>query len=289
MAMTTERIDPRTAIRAVHLTVSDLERSLDFYTETLGTRVLSREGSEASLGAADRAPLLVLRGDPDAPPRPRRTTGLFHFAILLPQRRDLARSLRRLAERGWPVSGASDHLVSEAVYLDDPDGIGIEIYRDRPREEWEFTDEGVSMATIPLDIGAVMGELGDDDLRWDGLPAGTRIGHVHLNVADLGDAERFYSGTLGFEVTVRNYPGALFVSAGGYHHHIGLNVWNGEGAPPPPEGSIGLDRYSIVVPDRGELERIAGRLEGAAEIQTADGALLTRDPSGIGVEIAGEG
>ena len=240
-------LPPDTTIGAVALTVRDLERSLDFYEGTLGFRTLSRDGDEAAV-AADGEALLELRADPDAPERPRHTTGLFHFAILVPSRRDLARSLSRLAERRWPLTGASDHLVSEALYLNDPDGIGIEIYRDRRRDGWPREGGMVQMATLPLDLDGVIGELGDDEPAWAGIAAGTRIGHVHLNVADLADSERFYCDELGFEVTVRGYPGALFVSAGGYHHRVGLNTWNGPGAPPPPEGAVGLRHYEIVAP-----------------------------------------
>ena len=281
--MASERIHPDAAIGAVRLTVSDLERSLDFYTRILGMGVLSREGGEARLGN-DGAALLELRGDADAPPRPRRTTGLFHFAVLVPSRRDLARVLAHLAEERWPLTGASDHLVSEAAYLHDPDGIGIEIYRDRPREEWTVGEEGVAKATLPMDLDGVLGELTEEEPPWEAIAEGTRMGHVHLNVADLADSERFYCDTLGFDATARNYPGALFVSAGGYHHHVGLNIWNGAGAPPPPDGAIGLDRYEIVVPDDAELDRIRGQVEAAGfDVGNDGGHIVTRDPAGNGL------
>jgi catechol 2,3-dioxygenase len=251
-----------TAIGAVALTVRDLERSLDFYENALGFRALERNGNEAALGA-DGNPLLELHADPSAPEPPPRTTGLFHYAILVPSRPELARSLARLAERRWPLTGASDHLVSEALYLNDPDGIGIEIYRDRPRDEWPREGGTIQMATLPLDLDGVLGDLPDQP-PVEGLAGGTRIGHVHLNVADLADSEAFYCDELGFEVTVRAYPGALFVAAGGYHHHVGLNTWNGPGAPPPPEGAIGLRHFEIVVPGGSDRE-------------------LMRDPSGNGV------
>ena len=241
-------ISPEAAIGAVELTVRDLARSLDFYEHTLGFRRLDAADSHASLGAG-KAPLLRLHGDPKAPARPRRTAGLFHFAILVPSRPDLARSLALLAERRWPLTGASDHLVSEALYVNDPDGIGIEIYRDRPREEWELDGDQVRMATLPLDLDSIIGDLDEPALGDPELAPATRIGHVHLNVADLADSEAFYCGELGFHVTTRSYSGALFVAADEYHHHVGLNVWNGEGAPPPPDGAIGLRHYEIVVPD----------------------------------------
>ena len=178
-----------TAIGAVELIVRDLDRSVSFYERAIGLEVLERDPvGHAALGAGGRR-LLVLHGEPEAPPRPPRTTGLFHFAILVPDRPGLARSLARLVDAGWRLTGASDHLVSEALYLDDPEGIGIEIYRDRPREEWPYDGGSVRMATLPLDLDGLMGELGDGP--GEPLPAGTRIGHVHLNVADIGDSERF--------------------------------------------------------------------------------------------------
>jgi len=279
------KLPDETAIGRVELTVRDVGRSVDFYEGALGLEPLDRYGAEATLGAGGE-PLLVLHGDPDAPDRPRRTTGLFHFAVLLPSRADLAGSLIRLAERRWPLSGASDHLVSEALYLSDPDGIGIEIYRDRPRSEWPRDDGTIRMATIPLDLDSVLADAGGEATAG-AVPPGTRIGHVHLNVADLDASERFWCDIVGFDVTVRGYPGALFVSAGGYHHHVGLNTWNGPGAPPPPAGAVGMRRFRLEVPDDGAAaarERLAAV---GIEIETREGGFLARDPSAIAVELAG--
>jgi len=243
----TQGLPDGTAIGAVDLVVRDLDRSLGFYTQTIGFEERGRKGGVAELGAGDRT-LLRLRGEPEAPPRPPRTTGLFHFAILVPSRAELARSLVRLAERGWRLTGASDHLVSEALYLNDPDGIGIEIYRDRPRGDWPRRDGVVQMATLPLDLDDVASELEPGAALEAPVDPGTVIGHVHLNVADLQASEDFWCGEVGFDVIVRAYPGALFVSAGGYHHHLGLNTWAGAGAPPPPAGAIGLESFEIVAP-----------------------------------------
>jgi catechol 2,3-dioxygenase len=186
-----------------------------------------------------------------------------------------------VADSGWRFSGASDHLVSEALYLNDPEGNGIEIYRDRPREEWNRAQGELQMATLPLDLQGVAGELRQAEEDGNGMPAGTRMGHVHLNVADIPASEAFYSGLLGFDVMVRSYPGALFVAAGGYHHHIGLNTWAGEGAPPPPPGSLGLRRFEVVVPSTEGLDEIAGRLAGASvESSRDDAGLHVTDPSG---------
>lgn len=232
-------------IGQVSLTVANLDGSIAFYRDVLGFRQVTREGSTASLGAGRMLVELVEKRD--AIPKPRRSAGLYHFAILVPSRAALGRSLRRLAAMNWPLTGASDHLVSEALYLDDPDGLGIEIYRDRPRPEWPRRDGQVLMATDPLDLGGVHDEPGAD-APWSGLDAATVIGHVHLHVPHLDAAEALYCGRIGFEPTVRGYPGALFVAAGGYHHHLGLNTWTGIGAPPPPEQAVGLRSFTIESP-----------------------------------------
>jgi catechol 2,3-dioxygenase len=208
----------------------------------------------------------------------------------VPDRGELARALRRAIDVRWPLAGASDHLVSEALYLSDPEGNGIEIYSDRPAETWHRDGPEIAMATLPLDLEGLMAELGGgngigvpqgaDAAADDGLAAGTRIGHVHLNVADLAVAEAFYGGLLGFDVTARGYPGALFLSAGGYHHHIGLNIWWGEGAPPPPDGAAGLRSFELSLPSRDALEGAVRRLsEGGVEVGGGRGAAVVRDPS----------
>jgi catechol 2,3-dioxygenase len=276
-------IDPGTSMGAVRLTVSDLDRLRDFYRDAIGLTELPSDHDVVSLGTEER-PIVELVGDPDAPPRPPGTSGLFHLAILVPGRPDLARALQRIAEAGWHLSGASDHLVSEALYLSDPEGNGIELYRDRPREEWPVRDGVLQMDTLPLDLDGVLRELRREDAEA-GMPAGTRMGHVHLNVGDLTAAEAFYSAALGFDVTVRGYPGALFVSAGGYHHHLGLNTWTGEGAPPPPPGSRGLREFEIVLPNERALEEVERRISdrGIAHERGGEGnedVLRLSDPSG---------
>lgn len=276
-------IHPATGVGPVALTVGDLERSERFYRDMIGFKVLGRMGDTITLGADGTTALLAITGQPGARRLPR-TTGLYHFAILVPSRVALARSLRQLAEAHWPLSGASDHLVSEALYLDDPDGNGIEIYRDRPREEWPRPNGQIQMATDPLSIDSLIDELAHDPSPWNGIAPGTIIGHVHLHVADLRAAEEFYHGVLGFDIIQRYGPSALFVSAGGYHHHIGLNTWAGVGAPPPPPGSVGLRSFDIRLPDAATrdalLERV--RAAGIATEEVAHGVLL-RDPSANGV------
>jgi catechol 2,3-dioxygenase len=270
-----------TDIGTVRLTVADLGRSLDYYERALGLRASERDDGRLALGAPGGPPLIELTADAGAPALRRNATGLFHLAILLPSRGHLAVALRRLSDARIPLDGASDHLVSEALYLHDPDRNGIEIYRDRPPDEWPHVDGELEMATLPLDIDDILTELPSASAADAVVPAGTRIGHVHLQVADLGSAEAFYSGVLGFDVTVRGYAGALFVSAGGYHHHIGLNTWNSLGAGAPPPGSIGLRSFEVVIPSADELGRILDRVsEAGIETERSDGAALVRDPSG---------
>ena len=257
-------IDPATRMGAVTLTVADLDALAAFYRHTIGLEEQRREGVTVELGAPGSAePLVRLVGDPAAPPRPNRTTGLFHLAVLVPSRAELARALNRVQAAGWRFTGASDHLVSEALYLDDPEGNGIEIYRDRPREEWSRDADGnLRMATLPMDVEGVLGSAEPGDAGV-GMPEGTTIGHVHLQVRSIPEADDFYTGALGFDATVRGYPGALFVSAGGYHHHLGLNTWAGEGAPPPPPGARGLRSYEIVLAGRAGARRREGGRRGS--------------------------
>ena len=281
----TGSIDPGTSMGAVRLTVGDLDRLSDFYREAIGLTELETSNGIVRMGTGDPADgaVVELVGDPDALPRPSGTSGLFHLAILVPSRPDLARALQRVAEAGWRLSGASDHLVSEALYTSDPEGNGIELYRDRPREEWPVRDGVLQMDTLPLDLEGVLGELRREDANA-GMAPGTRIGHVHLNVGDLAAAEAFYSGGLGFDVTVRGYPGALFVSAGGYHHHLGLNTWAGEGAPPPPAGSRGLREFEIVLPSDDAVADEAFRLlEAGFESKPENQQVRATDPSGNAV------
>jgi catechol 2,3-dioxygenase len=270
---------------AVHLTVADLERSLAYYESAIGLAVRARDGDRASLGTPD-AELLVLVEEPGAT-LVRRHTGLFHYALRLPERADLARWLAHATRTGLPLAGMSDHFVSEAIYLGDPDGHGIEIYRDRPRDVWEGK-VWAGMTTEPLDVPSLLGELDAPATEpFDGLPPGTDMGHVHLQVADTAEAIAFYRDVLGFELMADLFGSAAFFGAGGYHHHVGANTWQSRGAGPPPPGSAALRYATIVLPDAGERDRVAGRVAdaGGEPEDRADG-ILVRDPSGIALLLA---
>jgi catechol 2,3-dioxygenase len=265
---------------AIRLRAADAERLARFYEEAIGLEVVE-DGPITGLGVDGRA-LVELEPDPDAPPRPPHTTGLFHLALLVPTRADLARALRRVVAAGSRLTGASDHLVSEALYLRDPEGNGIELYRDRPRDDWPDAGGSLRMDTLPLDLGSLLSE--EDEAGDDAdMPAGTTLGHVHLQVADLAAAERFWVDALGLDVAVRGYPGALFVSAGGYHHHVGLNTWAGVGAPSPPDGALGLDRFEVVLPNAQAVSDAGERLAAAGPVELVDGGVIAADPSGNAV------
>jgi catechol 2,3-dioxygenase len=269
-------IDAATHIGAVHLTIRDLDRSIRFYEAHLGFSLHRRDDRTAWLGAG--GPDLLVLSQCDKAPRVRGTTGLYHFAILVPSRADLARALRRLVETETVMQGAADHLVSEALYLADGDGNGIEIYRDRPRAEWPFVNGQLRMAADPVDFDGLLAEPGG--MGGGGLARGTVIGHVHLHVARLDEAQHFYVDVLGFELMQRYGPSALFVSAGGYHHHIGLNTWAGVGAPPPPPGAIGLQHFDVVLPNEAAVAAIADRVaEAGIPTEPVDLGLLVHDPA----------
>jgi catechol 2,3-dioxygenase len=284
-------MDPAAHIGAVELTIADLDRSVRFYQSHLGFVVHRREDRAAWLGAGG-ADLLVLSQSETAP-RVRGTTGLYHFAILTPSRADLGRALRRLVETDTTLQGAADHGVSEAIYLADPDGNGIEVYRDRPRDQWPFVGlpagalakagDRLRMGADPLDLDALLAEPGG--ASGAGLARGTVIGHMHLHVSRLDEAERFYVDVLGFDLMQRYGPSALFVSAGGYHHHIGLNTWAGVGAPPPPAGAIGLKFFVVALPTAAAVDAVGDRLTaGGVPFDRTGEGILARDPSGNAVK-----
>lgn len=278
------QIHPDTELGPVHLRVSDLDRSILFYREVIGFEVLQHAGKTVELTADGQNPLLVLEEMENAAIMSKRThTGLYHFAILLPDRKSLGLALRNLIDHQIRM-GSSDHLVSEALYIDDPDHNGIEIYRDRPRDTWKRDAQGeVLMAVDPLDGQGLLDEAGDE--AWSGLPAGTKIGHIHLHVADLERTKEFYCNGLGFDLTAHYGNSALFVSAGGYHHHIGLNTWAGVGAPVPPPNAAGLNFFTVVVPTADEMKAIMDRLGNAGiTAERQEDGWFVQDPSGIRIQ-----
>lgn len=271
------RLPKTLSVGPLELSVSDLQRSVAFYRQVLGMTVLEQSRDHVTLGQGP-TPLLRLRGHPGARPAPASATGLYHFAVLLPSRADLGRWVRHVAALGIRV-GQSDHLVSEAFYLNDPDGHGIEVYRDRPRGEWRWNLDQVEMASEPIDIPGLLAEPGAET-PFTGLPDGTVMGHVHLRVGDVAAAEHFYRTVLGFDVVAR-WSGALFVSVGGYHHHLGLNTWQSAGGSPAPEGSARLERVTLILPAAADLDALAGRLQAAGvDFTQAAGRLDVHDPAG---------
>ncbi|MBV9108207.1 MAG: VOC family protein [Gemmatimonadetes bacterium] len=276
------RLPAETHVGRVRLQVSDLERSLAWYGRVLGFRVTERRDGFAALAAhGDGAPLVELHEKPGAAPSPMRgQLGLYHFAILLPDRPALGRFVAHLGEAGERF-GASDHLVSEATYLHDPDGLGIEVYADRPREEWRAEERELQMTTVALNLRDVMAAAHGEP--WTGMPAGTTIGHVHLHVGDLRPAADFYHAALGLDAVVWSYPGALFLSAGGYHHHLGLNTWAGPDAHPAGDADARLLEWELVVPSASDAQAAARSLVDAGFSADGDGRIP--DPWGTMVRI----
>ena len=279
-------IPAATRMGAVHLTVADLDRSIAYYEWALGLRAGERQDGRVALSAGGED-LLVLYEQPGARSA-RGYCGLYHFALLLPERVDLARWLAHAARERVPLVGLSDHYVSEAIYLSDPDDHGIEVYWDRPREVWEGA-VAERLTTVALDTRSLLGELEDGaGAVFDGLPAGTVMGHVHLRVADIPSTIAFYRDVLGFALMASLGTSAAFLSAGGYHHHLGANTWESAGAPPAPADAATLRRATVVLPDAAARDRVAGqaRAAGFEVVAVDDGGVLVRDPSGNPVVLA---
>lgn len=278
------RLPDATHLGRVRLQVADLDRSIAYYETVIGLRVVDRAGDVATLGphGAD-AVLVELRAKAGVRAVARRgQIGLYHFAILLPDRASLGRLIAHLAAIDVHA-GMSDHFVSEAIYLQDPDGLGIEVYADRPRSEWRSADRQLAMTTNPLDVHDVVRAGGD--IPWTGAPAGTVIGHVHLYVRDLDEASAFYHEALGLDKVVWGYPGALFMSAGGYHHHLGTNTW-AAGAPLPTDDDARLVEWEIVVPDAASVARAAESLENhGADVRRENSDVVAHDPWGTQLRI----
>jgi catechol 2,3-dioxygenase len=296
---TTERSNPvlpaTTHTGQVRLRVADLDRALAFYSDILGYEATPAAARSVFLAPAAGVPAhFRLEEAIGVLPKPWKTAGLFHTAIRVPTQRDLATVIARLLSRDWPIAGMADHGVSEAFYLNDADGNGLEIYRDRPRSEWPVVNGTLAMGSDPLDMKALFATLEEGHVDIKSLPQQSDIGHVHLQVSDLARAEAFYSGILGFDVMQRSYQGALFVSAGGYHHHVGLNVWAGKGVPGLRDDVAGLIDFNVLLPDAASLEAAAVRIEQVGLVSArsvhANGSptMLVHDPDGIGVVLAVE-
>ena len=288
----TVSIPPDSHIASVHLRVGNLKRMLDFYTGLLGIQQVDNADSTVRLSpTGDSRVLIALTEEPHALPRPPRTSGLYHVAIRVPNRVELARVLQHLLSANYPLVGGADHLVSEALYLTDPEGNGLEIYCDRDRDLWPKYNDQISMSTEPLDFSGLVELARENATPWSQIHPQTDIGHIHLSVSDLAQSEAFYTGGIGFEVTLRSYPGALFLSAGGYHHHLGMNIWSSRRAPPPPKGSLGLISFEIIIPHQTERQVVIDRLKNNGHLYTRredqhkKTKFLFSDPDSILVEI----
>lgn len=270
---------PITYVSEVQLKVLDLPGMVKFYQEMIGLDVLEQTATSATLGT-EANPLLKLDQLADGEAKTGRYAGLYHFAILLPTREDLGRILIHLHQNGIRL-GSSDHLVSEALYLSDPEGNGIEIYRDRASEEWQWQGDQVAMAVDPIDAEGIIADTEKEGTAWKGMPAGTVMGHIHLHVSDLAVAKRFYEEGLGFETLLNMGGQALFLGDGKYHHHIGLNVWNGVGVPALPENVAGLGSYTLMLASEEKRQTILQQLAALdVVVSEKDGVYETADPSG---------
>lgn len=268
---------PNTYVTHVEIKVSDLQRSLTYYQEIIGFKVLQQESNRATLTADGTTALLTIVQLQSVEQKTRSTSGLYHFALLLPTRRDLANIITHFRQSGV-YFGASDHDVSEALYLHDPDENGIEIYVDRPASDWTWHADQVYMVTEPLNISSILDEANG---VWDGLPANTVMGHIHLSVSSLAAAEEFYTKGLGFDIVTRYGKQALFISTGRYHHHIGLNTWYSEGAPKLGENQIGLKTYTLRLDNEVQAHTLKENLRQlGAPVLTIDDGFQTEDPAG---------
>jgi catechol 2,3-dioxygenase len=280
-------------ISTIQLRTASLARLREFYVDVLGFEPVDEEGSILALFSdINGDPLVTIEEIPGATPRPEFSTGLYHVAFLMPNRKELARILARLSEKRYPLQGFADHGVSEAIYLADPDGNGIELYADRPREEWPQKRGEIEMFTHPLDLENLLSEIGDTASEWDGIHPETTVGHIHLQVSNLEQSGNFYHDILGYDIVQKSFPGALFLSTGGYHHHVGLNNWNSNGASLAPRGSAGLTRFSVETADLITLRHLQVQFlhKGASfkEIPSENNSmpsLLVHDPDGLEIQI----
>lgn len=278
------RLPDESRLGRVRLQVADLERSVAWYQSVLGLTVLARTATDVSLAAqGESRPLVELREKKGVRPMPRRgLLGLYHYALLLPDRASLGRFIAHLGVLGMRA-GMSDHFVSEAVYIDDPDGLGIEVYADRPRDQWKHQDRQLAMATLPLDAPSVVAAA--RGVPWTGMPRGSVVGHVHLYVGDIDKAAAFYHDLIGFDKIVWSYPGALFMSAGGYHHHLGTNIWAAQ-SPPASDDDARLLEWEIIVPGTADVDQLRASVERGGVPVVRDGAaVVVSDPWGTRLRV----
>lgn len=281
-------IPENTKIQSIALRVVNLEKMIDFYSGLIGFKEIKREEKESYLSATGKEPYLIkLTEMKSIRQRMQHTAGLYHTAIRFPNRKELARVFMHLFNKKVKLQGFSDHLVSEAIYISDPEGNGVELYADKPREQWKWNHGQVEMATEPLDLNSLVREIQSSDVddKFEIHP-GTDIGHVHLRVTNLKKAEKFYYKLFGFDITTRNYDGALFFSAGGYHHHIGVNVWSSLNGEKAPDDGPGLDNFTISVPEERYIKEIIQRFrDSKIEFDKFDGGIMIRDFDNMRISI----
>ena len=269
---------PNIFVNHIVLKVMDIKRTVEFYTEIMGFKILDRREKEVILTADGVNPIVTIIEPNNAIPKLPKRTGIYHFALLLPSRFHLGLFLKHLREKSYPIIGGAHHGVSEAIYLEDPDENGIEVYRDIDSEEWKRKGNQVEMVTNPLDYDSIILDAGEE--KWDKIPKETIIGHIHLHVGDLDEAKKFYCDGLGFDLVMKMANSALFISSGGYHHHIGLNIWNGKNALALPDNAAGMKYYTIIFPDIDVRENIVNNLSNLGyEIIEEDNNIFTKDPS----------
>ncbi|WMM24479.1 VOC family protein [Tissierella sp. MB52-C2] len=269
---------PNIFVNHIVLKVVDVKRTVEFYTEIMGLKILDRREKEVILTADGVNPIVTIVEPDNAIPKLPRRTGIYHFALLLPSRFHLGLFLKHLREKSYPIIGGAHHGVSEAIYLEDPDGNGIEVYRDIDSEEWKRKENQVEMVTDPLDYDSIILDAGEG--KWDKIPKETIIGHIHLHVGDLDEAKKFYCDGLGFDLVMKLANSALFISSGGYHHHIGLNIWNGKNSLALPDNAAGMKYYSIIFPGIDVRENTINNLRNLGyDVIREDNNIFTKDPS----------
>jgi catechol 2,3-dioxygenase len=285
--MESNKLPENTHIGYVHLRVHSVEKELKFYDRMLGFHEVERDDKTIYLSANGKKPYhLILTENEKAPSRTPFSTGLFHLAIRVPSRPELAKMFLRLYENKYPFQGFADHGVSEALYMADPEGNGVEIYFDKSRDKWPFSNGRLEMVTDPLDINDLISELRDEKYEWKGLHPQTDIGHIHLQVSKLSAAQNFYQRSLGMDIMQDSFPGALFLSAGGYHHHVGVNVWASNGAGPPAGDTLGLIAFGLHVPDSQKKEMLLQQFEeNNYTIRTQNNRILAEDTDRNAMEL----